>query len=248
MIDRVIDKKIGELVISNYLSVSVLHYFGIDYQENFDCSLRDLAQERGLNLNLIVSRLDQIDQKTDFKKVVKDYPLDWVLAYLRHSHRTYVTVDLPYLAELIDAIDVGFFSQPSVAKDLKLIFPVFVDEFIHHLHEEEDTLFAYIGSMLRVDNKPKELFRFLFQEGVALKTLQSEHKHEDEMSGIRELTSNFGIKKSASIHEIVVMKALEAFDESLQLHASIEDEVLFKQAIALEQKLSNSLSALSKLN
>lgn len=248
MIDKIIDKKIGELVISNYLSVSVLHYFGIDYQENFDCSLRELALERDLNLNLIVSRLGQIHQKTDFKQVVKDYPLDWVLAYLRHSHRTYVTVDLPYLAELIDDIEVSLFSQPSIAMDLKLIFPVFVDEFIHHLHEEEDSLFAYIGSMLRVEKKPKELFRFLFQERVALCEMQLDHEGDDEMSGIRELTSNFGIKKSASIHEIVVMKALESFDESLKLHASIEDEVLFTQAISLEQKLKNSLSALSKLN
>ena len=35
----------------------------------------------------------------------------------------------------------------GLASDLKSIFPLFVEDFVHHIYEEEDTLFTYIGRL-----------------------------------------------------------------------------------------------------
>jgi regulator of cell morphogenesis and NO signaling len=70
-----------------------------------------------------------------------NYPIDLIIEYLKHGHLYYLlSISCPYIGQLGGKVS----GQPSglqydqVEKDLKILFPLFLEDFIHHIYEEED--------------------------------------------------------------------------------------------------------------
>ena len=114
------------------------------------------------------------------------YPFPLILEYLRYAHNSYIKNHLPYVGRLIDTLDAA---DPTV-QDLKQVFPLFVEDFIHHIYEEEDELFAYVRFLYKMERQPLnfQLYRvWLNFQSISLKDLRHHHVNEDEMAGMREL-------------------------------------------------------------
>lgn len=133
---------------------------------------------------------------------------------------------------------------------LKVVLPLFVEDFIHHIYEEEDTLFTYIRLLDRASRgryNPSELFYKM--ERNSLQRFAIEHEaHDDEMEGIRKITSDYHLSGDAPLHVKVIYSELGQFEKSLQTHARIENEILFPKALALENKVKESFFEKVKLN
>jgi regulator of cell morphogenesis and NO signaling len=78
------------------------------------------------------------------------YPIDLIIEYLKHSHYLFVKQKLPYIGRLGCR---GFKANHpkrimQLKRDLKILFPLFLEDFTHHIYEEEDTLCSSIFRML----------------------------------------------------------------------------------------------------
>ncbi|MEM1137072.1 MAG: hemerythrin domain-containing protein, partial [Bacteroidota bacterium] len=147
-------------------------------------------------------------------------------------------------------INPNFFDLPEVAKDLKFIFPLFAEDFITHIYEEEKMHFGYIERLhnaTKNEFNPHKIFEDLNQNSI--QAILNEHQEDDdEMEGIRELTNNYELKKNSGIYTKTVYLELRKFEEDLKIHAYIENEILFPKALAIETEINNRLYNLSKLN
>jgi regulator of cell morphogenesis and NO signaling len=61
---------------------------------------------------------------------------------------------------------------------------------------------------------------------------------DDEMQGIRKLTNNYTVHDQNDLHLKVIYHELKSFEKDLQIHAGIENEILFPKALALENEVS----------
>ena len=245
-----LNKNIVKLVDENFIYARALHYLGIKFMDFADKTLIEVCRERQLSVNMELKTIDSFTLHTEADKTdLKAYPIGLIVGYLKHSHHTFIKDRLPYIHSLIDGLQIDS-HQNSDLKDLHLIFPVFLEDFIKHIYEEEDTLFGYIQNLEKFDiNRQKSISEILVGKNkLSLKDIYHEHSEEDEMEGLREMTECILNQKIDDVVVKTIVKELQSFDLELANHAYIENEVLFPKAIQLEETIFAQLQQLSKLN
>jgi regulator of cell morphogenesis and NO signaling len=244
-------KKISELVEQDFIHAHVLYYFGIPFYENPSHTLEQACQAKGIEPEVVIRNLiapDKNFQEADLP--LYSFPMDLILEYLKHSHHLFLRHKLPYIHKLVQHFKADHPDYLQVEKDLKVLFPLFMEDFIHHIYEEEDTLFRHIGFLARASKgvlNPTRLY-YAFEK-ISLKKFANEHEsHDDEMEGIRRITKDYLLTPGASLHVKVIYAELQGFEKDLKAHARIENEILFPKALLLESKVKSAFFEKTKLN
>ena len=238
----VLDKSIGSLVEENFIYARALHYLGIAFFEYEDKDLRDISIEKGLSCQQIVKCFYDFDNKQSCSyNELERYPLPYVIAYLRHSHFMFIKEKLPFIDFLLE----NYPNNDLV--DLKVIFPVFVENFVHHIHEEEDVVFKYVDTLISIiQKKPSNILSLYFPHlRFTLQDFQNEHLAEDETGQLRDFIDNYTAK---DLHGKIIIQELKSFDREVLYHAAIENEIFFKKALKTESKVFAMVKELSICN
>ena len=125
-----------------------------------------------------------------------------------------------------------------------------MEDFIHHIHEEESRLFKRIELLQDVEEGNFALhdaLKILKKDPIHL--LADAHEiHDDEMEGIRKLTSDYTLEENAPLTMKVLYHELQNFEKELVIHAQIEDELLFPKAIELEKEAVRKITNKIRIN
>jgi regulator of cell morphogenesis and NO signaling len=245
-------RKIIDLVDENYTYASVLHTYGIEFYRYSELTLAQVCRDRSLNLSVLLRQLQEVSQPTQSieRRQLADVPVDVVIEYLRHTHHIFIKRQLPYMAKLIRDIQPEHFDQPDIAVDLKFIFPLFMEDFIEHIHQEEDVLFDYVLKLKQAAFEPFDAAQLFYEIGqCSLEEMSNEHaEDDDEMEGIRLLTNNYAIGETTGTYTKVVYSELRDFQQQLAVHSCIENEILFPKAISLEKRVKLRMVEKARLN
>lgn len=249
-IHEIKSKRIDQLVEENYVNAYVLYYFGIRFDEYFSFTLEQACNDKGLNIEQVIRELESPQLLREADLPLLSYPIDLIIEYLKHSHYLFIKHKLPYIAKQVENFQPEDNRYRSVARDLKMVIPLFVEDFIHHIYEEEDTLFRYIKTLDRAskgDYIPTRLYQMM--EGFSIQKFSIEHEaHDDEMEGIRKITNDYALDPDASLPVKVIYNELKDFEKSLLTHARIENEILFPKAMILETRVKQAFLERVQLN
>lgn len=240
MLMRVFNLTIGALVDENYIYAKALSYLGVDFYLHSERKLIEVCNEMNLPRDQVIKAFYLFDRSHRFSfKELNHYPLELVIEYLKHSHHIFIKDKLPYIARLV--------SNHAALDDLKLIFPEFVEEFVSHIYEEEDTLFQYLHVLIQIEKGklPNPVASLWKYRRVSLQHSFEHHKEEDELAGLRHLADE---QLSPDLHARVILQEIKAFDREMWYHAEIENKILFPKAIALETSVIEKMNLLTKLN
>src|SRR5690606_37753324 len=244
------EKSISELVDENYVHGYVLYYLGVRFYEYSGQTLEQVCRERNLKLDQGIRELESPTLLQEAQLPLVDYPLDLIIQYLTHAHFLFIRHKLPYIGRLVESFQANHPDYIHLEKDPKLVFPLFVEDFIEHIYEEEDTLFSYIRLLeraLKGKANPSRLYYEL--EKNSIHKLSVEHEaHDDEMEGIRRITNDYTLDRSAPLHIRVIFQELQEFEKSLITHARIENEILFPKAMALENRVKQLFFEKTRFN
>jgi|SRR5687768_14172102 len=242
--------RIQELVDKNYVHGYVLFYLGIRFYEYSELTLAQVCERRGLKVEQIIRELESPTHLKEADLPLISYPVDLIIEYLKHSHFLFIKHKLPYIARLVESFKAQHDDYLQVERDLKMVFPLFVADFIEHIYEEEDTLFHYILALEKASKgkfSPGKLFHLMEKNSVQKFAMEHE-AHDDEMEGIRKITRNYQLLERAPLHVKVIYSELKSFETSLITHARIENEILFPKAMGIEAKVKKRFFELSKFN
>ncbi|MGB3181551.1 MAG: hemerythrin domain-containing protein [Cyclobacteriaceae bacterium] len=244
---KINDRKIHDLVGENYVYAAVLYYLGIGFYDYSEKTLGQVCEEKGLNANAVVRRLESVGNRPDQEDMsLFTYPADLIVAYLKHTHYLFIKEKLPFLSTLIERLP----ADSQAYNDLKFVFPIFVEDFIHHIYEEEDTLFSYVLMLQEAAEgkiNPGQLFQKM--DDFSIQQFAMEHDvHDDEMSGIRQITGNYATDDNTDILLKVLYGELKDFEKELITHAKVENEILFPKALMLEKEVKRHWANLTRLN
>jgi len=242
------NKRISEIVDENYAYASVLYYFGIKFYDYDEKTLEQVCQERGLDVNQVIHNLESANSNDEEYPALSPLPIEVVVEYLKHTHFIFVKERLPYLSKLIKNLPAHEYT--SIVEDLQFIFPLFVEDLIYHIYQEEDELFSYVMSLHTALREPHYTNRLYFDlEKYSIQDFAISHDvDDDEMKGIRQITNNYSTKGIESLHLRVVYAELQHFEKELQTHASVENEILFPKALMLEKQVRKFFKDKSRLN
>ncbi|UII21955.1 iron-sulfur cluster repair di-iron protein [Fulvivirga ligni] len=237
-------RKINELVDTNYVYASVLYYFGIKFYDYSEKTLEQACKEKGLKVERVTRQLEAVQSEPAEPTLLNQYPIDLIMEYLKHAHYVFIKQKLPYIAQIIEGFKADHENYNVIEKDLKFVFPLFVEDFIHHIYEEEDNLFFYITSLDNFINGDGNISKLYYlMEKHCLQRYAIEHEeHDDEMKGIRRITNGYATDEQTPLHVKVIYSELEALEKSLIIHARVENEILFPKALMLEKEAKNKFS------
>jgi regulator of cell morphogenesis and NO signaling len=244
------DKRIAQLVDENYVHAYVLFYFGILFDQYSECTLEEVCQKRGLRVEQVVRELESPTHLKETDLPLISFPIDLIIEYLKHSHFLFIKHKLPYISRLIESFKAQHDDYKVIERDLKLVFPLFVEDFIHHIYEEEDTLFNYVKALDRASREkiqPTKLY-YLLEKHSVQKFAMEHDVHDDEMEGIRLITKGYRVHESTPLHVRVLYQELKEFEKSLITHARIENEILFPKAMTLEARVRQAFFERAKFN
>jgi regulator of cell morphogenesis and NO signaling len=244
------DTRISELVDQNYVHAYVLFYFGIRFYEYSELTLEQVCKERKLKVEQVVRELESPSHLQEADLPLISYPIDLIIQYLKHSHFLFIKHKLPYIARLVESFRANHDDFRVIERDLKIVFPLFVEDFIEHIYHEEDTLFSFIQSLDRaVRGKYISTKLYMLMEKNSMQRFAMDHEaHDDEMNGIRRITKDYAAGPNCPLHVKVLYNELKEFEKTLITHARIENEILFPKALELENKVKKAFQEKSKLN
>jgi len=232
---------LAQLVDENYVYASVLYHFGIPFFERPARSLGEVCQEYGISEAGMIHCLEQAVAKRNSsnENSLPTFPVDLIIQYLQNAHQIFIKQRLPYLGKLIGHLT----QQPSGAStalihDLQFVYPLFAEDFIHHIYEEEDTLFGYIRLLQDFQKGKVNNAEMYYQmEQYSIQSFAIEHLVEDdEMLGLRRITQEYKLLPEHKPLLRVLYQELQAFEQELQTHARVENEILFPKALMLERQ------------
>jgi regulator of cell morphogenesis and NO signaling len=244
------DTRIAELVDQNYVHAYVLFYFGIRFYEFSEFTLEEVCRQRKLRVEQVIRELESPTHLREADLPLISYPVDLIIEYLKHSHFLFIKHKLPYIARLVESFKANHDDYLAIERDLKIVFPLFVEDFIQHIYEEEDTLFSFIQALERAKKGkfiPTKLYWMM--EKNAMQRFSMDHEvHDDEMQGIRKITKDYYLAPNSPLHVKVLYNELQSFEKSLTTHARIENEILFPKAMELEDKVKKMLAEKIRFN
>lgn len=242
--------RIQELVDQNYVHGYVLYYLGIRFYEYSELTLAQVCEKRGLKVDQVIRELESPTHLKEEDLPLFSYPIDLIIEYLKHAHFLFIKHKLPYIARLVESFKAQHDDYQQIERDLKMVFPLFVEDFIEHIYEEEDTLFHYILALERASRgsfTPPKLY-YLLEKNSVQKFAVEHEAHDDVMEGIRRITRDYSLPTAAPLHVKVLYNELKAFEQSLVTHARIENEILFPKAMSIETKVKKAFFERSRLN
>lgn len=249
--ENLLKKTINDLVTENHIRASVLYYFGVKFYDYRTETLEQVCAGHGLKAGSVIKALELVgDDKETTQRQLQALPVELMVEYLKHAHYIFVKKRMPYVAQLIDGVKDVDFRYKSLSNDLKSIFPLFVEDFIEHIYEEEDTFFSYVSQLSRFlkDDVPSSEV-FYLMEKYSVREFALDHEvHDNEMEGFRKFTSDYTYCDEADLHIKVLYTELERLEKDLILHAKIENEILFPKALQLERLVKLKFHDLSKSN
>lgn len=236
----VFEKTLAEIVDENYVYARALHYLGISFFEDPNKALSDICREKGLNREKVIQSFYLFDSCTRLSfNELKSYPIDLLVEYLKHSHHLFIKDKLPFIIHLAKNCE----EELAIQK----LLPEFVEDFIRHIYDEEDSVFKYVqildkSSKGAISNPISQLMQF---GDFSLTHEFDHHREDDEMRAIRSLIDAV---KPKSLKERVLVQEVQAFDREMLYHAEIENEIFFPKALELEEEVYSILRKTSILN
>ncbi|WP_027000558.1 hypothetical protein [Eisenibacter elegans] len=247
------EQTLQELIRQDYSYAATLHQLGIAFYEyEAEETLASICKQKRLDVKLVIKGLEAAVAKKQKSESLRlpNYGVEVIIAYLRHIHVNFIQRRLPYMATLVKHLQSKDLESPDLVKDLQLFFPLFVEEFIEHIHEEEDGLFAYLLRLHQTAQGKYPAVKLFYELDKSPLKDFAEHHHDsdDEMRGVRELTNQYALTQKSPLLQVVLYEELKAFEYELKVHADIEDHVLLPKGVQLETEVRQMIRKTALFN
>lgn len=229
---------LGDIARLHYGTAQVFQRYHLDYFCDGDRSLASAASALGIDLDMLTRELEVVLGQPQAAPFV-DWPLDLVIDYtLKIHHRRIRTRGFEILALVRKVASVHGATHPELLK-LKDLYIESLEDLLSHLDKEEQVLFPYVLELFEADQRgdklpPMHCGSVLNPIGV----MRMEHAAEGaRYASIRELTNGYTAPEGACSSYRQMMSDLEGFMTALFEHIHIENNIIFPEAYALEQRL-----------
>lgn len=235
---------VGAIVSENYKTAAVFKQYGIDFYCEGRHSIRRACKKEAIS-DLQKSKLIQeltITLQTSANGTpidVNTWPLDLLITYIEKKHHRYVEDNIPVIKEYLNKITAVHGGVHPELKEIKTIFKEAAGQLAMHMKKEELILFPYIKKMVIAANTGSPLKTPNFGTiKNPIDQMDAEHYFEGEaFRKTEKLSGNFIPPADGCTTYEAAYTKLKEFVSDLYFHIHLENNILFKKAIELEEEL-----------
>jgi regulator of cell morphogenesis and NO signaling len=232
---------VGDIVKVNFKTAQIFEKNSIDFCCGGGVSLGEACSKANVDIDQLIPELESLVLLNDpDSKYIDGLELNELCDYIEKRHHSYVSETIPFLQQKLQKLCDVHGDNHSELFEVKELFDGAAENLSAHMKKEELILFPYIRKMakyIREDLNGKSEF------GEALKTIElmnEEHQTEGErFEKISTLTSSYTCPPDGCGTYQVTYKTLKDFEIDLHRHIHLENNILFKKALLMENELIN---------
>jgi len=233
-----LEKLIGQFVADDFRTAAVFTKYKIDFCCNGNRSIEEACDNKGIDSNVLLEELVSVlNTSTNQSIDYKSWPLDLLAEYIEKKHHRYVEEKIPVLRQFLDKLcNVHGDRHPELFK-INELFTASAVELDSHMKKEELIVFPFVKKMVKatIDHEAIQSPQFGTIESP-IEVMMQEHDNEgSRFREIAELSNNYTPPADGCNTYKVTYAMLEEFEKDLHLHIHLENNILFPEAIKLEQ-------------
>ena len=229
-----------EIVTDDFRAAAIFEKYSLDFCCRGGKTIAEACTDKDVDRESVLRDMRDLEERGGDRGVSEDLPAGQLTQHIVATHHAYVRRMVPVLlAHTRKVATVHGPNHPEVV-DIAVIFEKVAAELLDHMLKEENVLFPYIealGSALE-SGAPVPAAHF----GTArnpIRMMEAEHRLAgDALYDIRKLSGTYAPPPDACTTFKVTYRELEEFERDLHRHVHLENNMLFPEAIALEDRLS----------
>jgi regulator of cell morphogenesis and NO signaling len=238
-------KTIREIALEYPQTTRVFEEFKIDYCCGGRKPLAEACRTAGADPQILRRRLEEAvsgntaDEKTVFPENMKPAEL---INHIVDKHHVYTNREIERLTPLMEKVCDRHGSNHLELSVIRKLFRTLADELTVHMRKEETVLFPYIrvlDAVFATDLPVAEPHFKTVRNPVRM--MISEHDAAgDLLRRMREASNGYATPEGACPSFRALYFGLEELEKDLHRHIHLENNVLFPQALELEDKVSGT--------
>lgn len=232
------NKSVATIVIENINIASVFKKYKIDFSIHGNMLLSQACEEKNTNLKHILKDLKAVNDKVYYLKDYNSWKLDFLIDFLVNIQHEYKEENILLLKEYGEKVAAIYGEEYEELIEINLLILKVADSILEHMKNEERIIFPYIKKLIEANTKKIVTNTSNSPLNRPIDIIEDDHqKVSKTFKKISELTNNYKIPENACISFKVLYLKLQQFEELLNNHIHIENNILFPKAKKLEQSL-----------
>jgi regulator of cell morphogenesis and NO signaling len=236
-------QSIRDIAAKQPSAVAIFERFEIDLCSSADKSLKEACSELHLSLEQVLEKLEESPNRENSSRIDDPSGLSCadLIRHIVRIHHQRIRHDLPSLGRLTRTVIDERGDQVPELKTVEKLIEQLHSEMLEHIRKEEQVLFPFIVQMEEhsVTAYPPAHACFRSVSHPVFMMVQEHESANSIMKEIRRCTGNFAIPEWACPTHIALLDGLLKFEEHLQQHIHLENDILFPRSIQMEAELQN---------
>jgi len=232
--------RIGDIVKINFKTAQVFDKNKIDFCCGGGISLAEACLKSNTDIDILLPELEALVLVKDpDSNYIDGLALNELCDYIEKRHHSYVSENIPFLQEKLQKLcEVHGANHPELF-NIKELFDGAAGNLSAHMKKEELILFPYIRKMTKFQAEklnPKEEFGKIRN---TIDLMEEEHQTEGlRFEKISYHSNAYTCPPDGCNTFQVTYQTLKDFEQDLHRHIHLENNILFKKAIVLENELT----------
>jgi regulator of cell morphogenesis and NO signaling len=232
------DETLGEIAAKDLSKAAIFKKYGLDFCCGGKKTVKEACKEKGLDVTKIEQELQQADKNPATRPLpYGDWSLDFLSDYIVNTHHSYVRKTLPELRTYAAKVASVHGEHHPELKRIQQLVEEINAELSTHMVKEEKVLFPYIKELVTVTNESRPLHAAHFGS-VQNPINMMEMEHElvgKNLEEIRQISNNYFLPDDACASYSLLFRMLVDFEDDLHTHIHLENNILFPNALKLEE-------------
>jgi regulator of cell morphogenesis and NO signaling len=240
--ENIDEKPVGQIVAESYRTLAVFESHKIDYYNKGKRSLREVADEHKIDLQVIKN---EIEKKNETPSEDDDNFNSWLLdalsGYIVTTYHRYADQQIQVIKAALEKACQEYGERHPDLQEIKKLFDAAAGVIAVHQKKEELILFPFIRKMADAKKNNKEFVRPPATRSVESPVDMLTHEHyqqSDLFQKIAEISQEYTLPDGADGTFTDSLRLLKEFEINLHKHLHLENNILFPKALKLEKELT----------
>lgn len=231
-------RTIGEIARYNTNTILVFRKYGIDFYCKGSRLLSEACTASGCSESDVLSDLENISSNLDPNQNFNDWSIDALIEYIIANHHQYVNKTVPEIVVLFKTVLADSSIKSADLIRVSEIFRLLGNDMKQHMQKEELGLFPAMKKLEAIRLNETNT------NSASVQSLITVVEMEHDTSGImlKQISGLFEriINADCISNDLTLLTSkMKEFESDLIMHIHVENNVLHKKAIELEQALMN---------
>ncbi len=232
------NKLIADIVLNNINTSEVFKEFNIDYSIEGNKNFLTVCEHKNIDSKKIINKLVAAHKDVYYLQNYNSWKLDFLIEFLSEIHHNYKEENILILKQYSKKVADLYSKQYPELLEVNNLIQGVSEEILEHMKNEETILFPYLKELLKLKETKVKIKKSALPKIKSIDDFEDEHfKIRLVFNRIAQLTKNYTIPKNVCDSFKLLFTRLEKFDNELQDHIHIENNILFPKAKELERKV-----------